>query len=76
MAEGPPRRFRDTWLRCPVCGNEREFQVMTSGYKTIIQFSDDKTREETGFYPMGDAGDTIVCVACDHFGEYHYFVAD
>ena len=71
------RRFQDTWLRCPNCGNETTFEFITGGHKFITQYPEDNTREESGFFPMdNEESDQVSCRECEYYDYYLKFATD
>jgi hypothetical protein len=67
-------RFKDTWLRCPQCGQEEEFSFCAPARKYIRQYPSSRERSEAPLtfldYPDEDF---VACERCDYYGPYAEF---
>ena len=70
-------RFRDTWLRCPRCGQEEQFSFIAPAAKYIRQHPDTRERSEgpLSFLDYSEE-DTVACERCSHSDVYAEFEAD
>jgi ribosomal protein S27AE len=70
-------RFRDTWLRCPRCGQEEQFSFIAPAAKYIRQYPDTRERSEGALTFLDySEEDTVECGRCGHVDPYGEFVAD